>query len=1458
MSRWLKKLPRKRYQRVLLGIAAALIVSLLILSIPSVQKKIIVAQAQKYTESFDLQYIHILPWSVSFEGLAISTSALDVWAEQAKISFCVTKLLWRVVQVDELRVSALKLEINDAQSQDEAGDFPGVFALLNHGYRVTLGTLELDAEVRLPDNTSLKVAIPEGYLSAEGRGEIALQVQLESEANNISAHSAGTIAVSQSAEYDIEEIFTDLNFSASITQSAAPDNNRQQPSYNFAIDSLITPWVETLPGDEEAPAQVVLLGDNIELNVEIPGDETAGIELSSSVRFDARKQRFEGAYALAVAAQWIEQLIGNASAPLMSESGEGSFSFQLGELGLELDYQGDTRFTTLERLFNENPALPEFLRFNKSLTLDSDLATVNISSLATGLTANDDTTLLTLALNEPIEVSVTDPHAAIATDRKIGLFEIQQLPIEWLGGLVPETTLRDGRLSGSFSLEAKDGTLQLIPNEALTISATSITARDLPEQVVSLSMRPQMTVAKQLFTAKLSDLSLHVGEEQAAEFNMTLKLPLSEGDAPMHLRASTFASIDRIKALAVTAPYTERYPTPAGISASAAVDLFVHPDSLTVNELTVDVAHNETTIADIRSLQAFAIPFGEQLAIDYQAGRLAAARLQAIDLAWANPYLGAVLITGELASANFRLEQSEAGGFALVADDSVDIRRWSLAKDNDTLLQNIFVKIKPTVALTNDEVSFDYSGLSVNKGRTNLLSGRGGLVAARTAEGIDTSHLSLRGRVQANLNKLATLPLASAVVEYEFGKTNWRTGLSYDIDYSAKEILLSAFEADISANKQRRFTATSQGAVRVRPQIDNNEALAQHVVGDFKVVVDALAAAEIKDLIPLGGLTFDSVNTEFLLSSDGKILQADFEQPVTLVNAAINGENSPLINPFNLIVKGGLRTSGENLDAAFDEIRLSFIEDPNAAALDGDITFHINPSRAIPLEAMSANFRGDVPIILNQPAILAGHSLAAGEYKMDAQVHPDGRISGSAKFGDLVAEEALAVTEFNAQISGKMSANGKGFNFSMPITGIGKTGSTDGLLTASLAAERDAEATLGLDFSSEKFFLNDLLASIAAISKKNTKADAGNLNAAKTPTRLSEEADDKAFWDVLPLDAKLSYDIRELYYTDYVIFRSVGGEIFIEPQSLDLQKLSAYFHDSPMTFNGVLKFLPKSPTPYDVKLLGTVTDFNLNQFFSELVPGVKPRAEGLFGVSIDAFGQSPNMPQFRNNLFFDVRLQSRDGLFRPLPPDGTLMAGASDVLGVVGESLSYMPTGGFGAGALSRLVNYIKEIDYDVIDMHLTRGDSRDIVIEQFLVQSPTVRLTAAGGIDYEYGKDVLDSPLSLDAAMNMSGKGAAILYSMDLLEDAQDEHGYYHGPKFEIRGSANEPTSNFAEIISTGAKGTVAGGVTRPLSGLIGNIKHRWFGGDTKPAEVQLELTREADSSAPKDGAAGQVGDDE
>ena len=1453
-----QKLPNKRYQQVLLGVFAILLLGLIVLCLPGVQKKILTQQGAKFTDSFEIDYVHLLPWSLKIDGLHLAVPAAQVVVENIRAAFCPTKMLWRVIHLDELHVAGANIVLKSSNNDKPAGKFPGLFASVNAGYGMTVEQLSIDASLTLPDATGVNLDLPRGYLKAGDTGEIEFAIDVNVKAQNVSANTTGVLAVSQTDSRQIDAINIDLaseviRESIDTVPSDGDERSRRPEPISLTVNAALTPWFEEIAGNDDSPVQTVLRGDKAAVQFATPA-AIDGVTLRSDITFDADSYKVFGDYHLDITEAWLEQVIANKSAPLISESGKGVFEFDIAPTKLTANYDGDTRFTTLERLLNENPALPDSLEFNKVVALRSDLNNATVDTLQTSLTSNRETPLLSLGLSEAIELDLRNPLKLLDIDQTIAQFELLQIPVEWLDGVVPDGNLTDGKVSGRFNLETKSGRLKLVPEEALSVSATTITAKELPAQVIALSTQPSFSISRESFDASITQLNLVVGDESAASLELSLNLPLDAENPPMAVTAQGTVSLDRLKSLSILAPYVEQFPSPDGLEAALETTLSVHPAALTIKSVAVDLTRNGNPLVGLKGLQAFNIGFDDLAAIGYQSGALASVELNDIDLSWANPYLGPMHVAGALSQARFQLESLPAGGFALLPEDSLDLRRLTVTKDQDTLLQNIFLSVSPTLRVNKEGLRVDYRGLVINSGRKKILAGEGEVAIPRRDDEDEPQLFAISGRKNVNLNELSTLPFASAVASYEFGKIVWRTETSYDIEFTSAQIVARNFSATVFAGNQARVTAKSQGTTRIRPSIGPSEALAQHVIGDFDITISGVNSQEINDLIPLGGFKFKSFDGELSLKSDGEILNAEFNNPLHLHNASVHADEKVLINPFDVYLSGDLRTSGERLDAVVDEVKLNFASRPETAALAGAIKFRFQPNQGIPLQALDANLKGDLPVLLNQPIVLPGHSLSNGNYELNAQVTPNGDISGDAKFGNLIANEPLAVSEFAADIEGRMAANGQGFEFSMPIRGAGRTGQTDGLLNAKLNAGETKKALLELNFGSDTFYLNDLLASIKGISApkpKKQKEDkkSGGEKETKVPLVINDKPDNSAFWNLLPIDASLDYAIQQLYYTDYVIFNNVSGRVGISAQKLTLHELNGFFHDSPLSFNGVMTFLEKTPEPYDVKVVGTVRDFNLSQFFTELVPGVKPRAEGLFGVSIDAFGQSPNIAQFRNELFFDVRLQSRDGLFRPLPPDGTLMIGASNALGIVGEGLSYMPTGGFGAGALSRLVNYIKEIDYDIIDVHLTRSESRDIVIEQALVQSPTVRMTAAGGIEYEYAKDVLDSPLTLDAQMNMSGKGAAILYSMDLLEDTQDDHGYYQGPKFEIRGNANEPTSNFAEIISAGAKGTVAGGVTRPISGLIGNIKHRWFGDDTKPADLESGLNSPA-ATPPNDSA--------
>ena len=82
-------------------------------------------------------------------------------------------------------------------------------------------------------------------------------------------------------------------------------------------------------------------------------------------------------------------------------------------------------------------------------------------------------------------------------------------------------------------------------------------------------------------------------------------------------------------------------------------------------------------------------------------------------------------------------------------------------------------------------------------------------------------------------------------------------------------------------------------------------------------------------------------------------------------------------------------------------------------------------------------------------------------------------------------------------------------------------------------------------------------------------------------------------------------------------------------------------------------------------------------------------------------------------------------------------------------------------------------------------------------------------------------------------------------MQDTQNEQGYWRGPEFKITGTATDPQSNFAEIVQRASDGTVQGAITRPISGLIGNLKYRWFNNDSRAKEA-AQAARRAKQAAP------------
>ncbi|MBT8447074.1 MAG: hypothetical protein KJO38_08000, partial [Gammaproteobacteria bacterium] len=667
-------------------------------------------------------------------------------------------------------------------------------------------------------------------------------------------------------------------------------------------------------------------------------------------------------------------------------------------------------------------------------------------------------------------------------------------------------------------------------------------------------------------------------------------------------------------------------------------------------------------------------------------GELASIELQGLKAEWFDGLVPDFRIRGRISDARFTLASPGANTLVLAPERALAVADLAVKRGKQVLVKDIDLEIVPNVTYEPGKLQVLYKELHV-KGRSRpLLSGFGELNVAGLGE--ETISTGAAGTLRFFSDGLAALPAAASAVGEEFGAAQLRGAFSYALERAGNRIDIARLDGTIAVDGTPRISLAAATPLVVRTTLTRDENLAGHVTGSMRVGIDGLASDMLAGILPLSGVSFAAVNGAAELNSDGRRLTAQVTEPLALDDVRIGGEDGPLLRPFSIAMAADLLAEGRHYEAALSKLTLNFAGDEQPAVA-GRLSFSVEPDHPIPLRRLAANLNGDLPALLEQPVALPGHALKAGGLAITAEVADDGSIRSSTRLGGLSADAALAMTDFVIEATGRMAPDGRGFTLNMPLTGTGRTGDSDALIEASYAPQPGKDSRIDVSITSEKFLLNDLLASIDAVkqprkrpARGKKKDEAGTAapaeKVAAAAPLIDDTPDEKAFWNVLPPDMQVGLSIDELRYADNLSFNDIRGRLVLTDTRLGLTDIAARYHDSPLRFDGAVDFSAGVADPYQVALEGAVKEFDLNRFFTELRPGVTPRLEGLFGVDISAYGDAPNAGQFRNRILFDMALTSRDGVYRPLDPDSALVAGASGALGLVGEGLSYLPTSGFG------------------------------------------------------------------------------------------------------------------------------------------------------------------------------------
>ena len=1397
---------------------------------PAFQKKMLLDHVGPLVDSLEIERIHFTPWSLELANVTVDYAGGHFQVGNGSIRYCLSSLLLLQLNIKQLILQGVQVDVADFNPPPgepaESGIFPGVLAALEHGLGYSLQELNVAAEVVLPGQQSLAANITGGGIKPGETGGINLDVRFNTGKGEDHFLVNGELALEQLSRGRFSAIEAVLDLQAVLADLPEPEHVNINLGVTPAV--LDKEQLASIDGGEAPRYSQELLHFSVQQN-DADGNNRSLLELGGS--YDGNGGDFTGAYRVTANERLVQRYLKDKVVPSTEEVLQGAIDFNIADLTGDITVISDLLLTDL-RETQANDKLPELLRLRNNFRLSLlPGRQLRITTLDAGISDEGENRPLAASLPADLDIPLDNIDAFLGQENILLEFQLPGVPLAWFDVFLPDQQITGGRLSGAFRITTDtNSAIHLKPVKPLEITGLTILQDgEVLLNGMNLSVLPEVTYAADAVQVSLGKIVVSAAEGTLATAAANASLPLA-GDRQGAVDARASADLNVYNLLAfLDIKKSGRYGVPRHFSVDFQTSARQKSGSVVISKLDGNLyKDSKTRLLNLALLQPLILnTSGEGKPVANPPGQLAQLNISDIRLDWFSAFVPDAKLSGRLRRADFTLAMDDAGVASITSDSAFRLNNVSVTTKDGPLLENVGVSLRPEIRLLPEGTQITYRDLSVSGGKSSLVSGSGKIILPGTAE----QSLVADGHLNIDIQALARQPVVADALQA--GVTSpVRLEADYKLAQGESSIDISRLAVNLFyADAEPRVSLTADSNMRVRTRLRRNQSEVGRARGKVTLAVAGLTPGPFADILKARGLSFSEANGKAVLSSDGKSLTIDSTEPFIIAGIGVSGEDGVLLQPFTIKADAGAVLTGDTLQAKLEPFSLTFDKHKDAQAVAATLDLTLKGSDASTwVEDLTADISVLLPAMLDQPAILPGHTLKAGKLDSTIRVDQDGKLASLTRIHELQGKKPLMLELLELQVDGQLEPDGS-FRITAPLRTVGKTGSSDMLIKAVHSEREGDNDDLNIDVDSTVFYLNDILNTLQTIAgrkqsgettEKPVATDEEMAAAAAAEEALELLPDEQAFW-ATPYNRHGSYHIGQLYYTDYLVIHDIKGSGDFTSERLSLNNFEAYFHDSPIRMNAVMTFTP-GDAPYDLDLQAGVEQFDLATFFRELVPESKPRAEGLFDVSLEASGQSPNMPQYRNQLFFDMRLQSRDGIFRLLDPDSVLVGGTTGFAGAIGEGVSYLPTGLFGLGAVSRLVKYIKEIDYDKVDVQLVRDESRDVQIKRYVVQNPEILMTATGGIEYQEGVDIMHSPLAMDASLNFRDKGAAIMYDLNLLEPEQDAYGYWKGPGIKFWGSPAASESNLDDIISTAGNAAILGGITRPISGLIGNVRHRWM----------------------------------
>lgn len=446
----------------------------------------------------------------------------------------------------------------------------------------------------------------------------------------------------------------------------------------------------------------------------------------------------------------------------------------------------------------------------------------------------------------------------------------------------------------------------------------------------------------------------------------------------------------------------------------------------------------------------------------------------------------------------------------------------------------------------------------------------------------------------------------------------------------------------------------------------------------------------------------------------------------------------------------------------------------------------------------AGEWSSSLPALLAQPAAANVAGIVSGNASggFVATVAAATSVELTLALTDLVADPKLSrekLPAISVQVRADIAADGKiALNVPLLVTRDGRQ--SDFTLAGSLLQTKPVGLTIDARLTSSQVFVEDVQLLAAPF--------AGGDSASPPAAAQAARRDAAPIWS--GVSGQLALSLKKVVYAQKFEVADIGGIIRIDAGAVKLVGVRAGLGEgSEIKLKGGLTFTPSAPEPYGVALDLDVTNFDPAPVLRALNPGQPPTVEGKFTVASKVTGNARNLGEVGKRAAGDFSLTSKGGVFRALSAD------ISSKVATTTKAASTLATLGNLAGALTgrkdisdaaskaeavaSLSRIISAIEYDQLNVVLTRDAALNLTLKDFTLIAPELRLAGTGRIDAKAGLELGAQPLVMEFKLGARGTTGKLLKSLAALEtDKPDDLGYFRSNlPLRLTGSLGKPDTS-------------------------------------------------------------------